>query len=71
MWTAFFELHCLCCKSMFSDGEKCVLSSMSYIIFALKSMFSYGEKCVLSSMSYIFFAVNPCFQMERNVECLL
>ncbi len=41
---------CLCIKSMFSNGEKCGLSSMSYIIFAV-------DPCFLYFVSYIFFAL--------------
>jgi hypothetical protein len=33
----------LCSKSMFSDGGKCGLYSMSYIFFALRSMFADGQ----------------------------
>jgi hypothetical protein len=57
-------------RSMFSDGEKCGQHSLSYIFFALIHI-SDGEICGLYSMSYFYLCSKPCFQMERNVDCLL
>jgi hypothetical protein len=65
MWTVFYELHFLCLKFMFSDGEK--YGTVSYELYYLCSRSMFSVFCELHFLC-IFFALRSMFADGQTWE---